>query len=90
MHEEEGSSCFHYVHCCINVLDPGWKPKVTECSWLSLHKRASHCPEHGFCRHTGREKSLGFYLVVSLKLFKYEAVVTRAASSLDMPPVVVI
>ena len=49
MHKEEGASCFHDVHCGVNVLDPGWKSKVAECSRLSLHNRALHCPEHRFC-----------------------------------------
>lgn len=47
MHKEEGASSFHNVYCCINILNPDWKSKVTECFGLSLHNGAFHCPEHG-------------------------------------------
>lgn len=55
MHKEESAPCFHNVHSCINVLHPDWKSKVGKCSGLSLHNRAFHRPEHGFCQKICRQ-----------------------------------
>lgn len=30
VHEEESASCFHHVHGCVNVLDPGRETKVSK------------------------------------------------------------
>lgn len=46
VYEKQGASCFHHVHCSVNVLHPLRESKMSQGSGLPLHSSAFHCPEN--------------------------------------------